>query len=53
MIRLLVCSTYSFILYNTLKASVEGYEVRALAGNVDLVGIVPSRRVAKESATDV
>ena len=48
MIRFLVCPTYT-----TLKASDEVYEVQALAGNVNLAGIVPGHRVAKESATDV
>ena len=43
----------SNILYTTLRASDEVYEVRALAGDVDLAGIVRGRRVAKESATDV
>ena len=36
-----------------LKESDEVYEVQALAGNVNLAGIVPGHRVAKESATDV
>ena len=43
----------SNILYTTLRASDEIYEVRALAGDVDLAGIVHGRSVAKESATDV
>ena len=43
----------SNILYTTLRASDEVYEVRALAGDVDLAGIVRGRRVEKESATDV
>ena len=41
------------ILYTTLRASDEVYKVRALAGDVDLAGIVRGRRVAKASATDV
>ena len=43
----------SNILYTTLRASDEVYEVRALTGDVDLAGIVRGRRVAKESATDI
>ena len=43
----------SDILYTTFRASDEVYEVRALEGDVDLAGIVPSRRVAMESATNV
>ena len=41
------------ILYTTLTAGNEVCEVRALAGNSDLAGVVPGHRAAKEIATNV